>query len=214
MSEPTQSRSPKTGSAGASPSRGAALNMPNRSPNTGSAGASPSHGAALNMPNRSPKTGSAGASPSQLPDRSRPVHGVRVETEKPTIVFVTVCTKDRKPWLANVQVHEMLVSVWRKADAWLPGRYVIMPDHIHLFASPGRIDLPVENWVRFWKSQFTKHFGHPDRKWQSDFWDRRLRSDESYDEKWTYVQTNPVRHGLVDRAEAWPYQGELNELRW
>jgi len=28
-------------------------------------------------------------------------------------------------------------------------------------------------------------------------------------EKWNYVRDNPVRAGLVENAEAWPYQGEV-----
>ncbi|PYJ59756.1 MAG: hypothetical protein DME74_11770 [Verrucomicrobia bacterium] len=50
--------------------------------------------------------------------------------------------------------------------------------------------------------------------WQRDFWDRQLRRGESYAEKWKYVENNPVRHGHVQRAEDWLYQGELNVLHW
>ena len=32
--------------------------------------------------------------------------------------------------------------------------------------------------------------------------------------KWEYVVRNPVRAGLVNRREDWPFQGELNVLRW
>ena len=39
--------------------------------------------------------------------------------------------------------------------------------------------------------------------------DHVLRNDESYGEKWKYVRENPVRAGLVSRADAWPYQGEF-----
>lgn len=28
------------------------------------------------------------------------------------------------------------------------------------------------------------------------------------------VRNNPLRHGYVTEADDWPYQGELNELRW
>jgi len=45
--------------------------------------------------------------------------------------------------------------------------------------------------------------------WQEGFFDHVLRSDESYAEKWNYVRQNPVRAGLVARAEEWPYQGEI-----
>ena len=33
----------------------------------------------------------------------------------------------------------------------------------------------------------------------------RLRDAESYAQKWQYVRENPVRQGLVERAEDWPY---------
>jgi len=41
-----------------------------------------------------------------------------------------------------------------------------------------------------------------------------LRRGQSYDEKWDYVVDNPLRAGLVERAQDWPYQGELNVLSW
>jgi REP element-mobilizing transposase RayT len=89
-----------------------------------------------------------------------------------------------------------------------------MPDHIHLFAAPGPQPVPFENWVRYWKSQFTKFHGVKEHRWQTDHWDSRLRSWESYENKWLYVHENPVRHHLVINANDWPYQGELNDLRW
>ena len=94
------------------------------------------------------------------------------------------------------------------------GRYVLMPDHLHLFAAPGPIDLPLENWIRYWKSQFSKRQQGLGGSWQVDHWDRRLRHEESYEQKWDYVRNNPVRAGLALSPEDWPFQGELNSLRW
>jgi putative transposase len=45
--------------------------------------------------------------------------------------------------------------------------------------------------------------------WQRGFFDHLLRSEESYGQKWNYVRENPVRAGLVTRAEDWPYSGEI-----
>lgn len=42
-------------------------------------------------------------------------------------------------------------------------------------------------------------------EWQEDFFDHRLRSDESLDEKANYVRMNPVRAGSVKTVEEWPY---------
>ncbi|MET0253874.1 MAG: hypothetical protein ABW214_07565 [Terrimicrobiaceae bacterium] len=45
--------------------------------------------------------------------RKHPAHGVPIDLGKPTIVFLTVCTKDRKPWLACDEAHDLLREVWR-----------------------------------------------------------------------------------------------------
>jgi len=149
-----------------------------------------------------------------LPKRSHPAHGVKPRAGQPVIVYLTVCTKRRVPWLATPEAHRLLIQTWKNATAWLVGRYVVMPDHLHLFAEPGTPELPFDNWVRFWKSRFTKAHGDALHEWQVDHWDRRLRNEDSYDEKWNYVRNNPVRHKLVSRAEDWPFQGELSPLPW
>jgi len=148
------------------------------------------------------------------PERKHPAHGVLILRDQPTIVFLTVCTQSRKPWLASPGVHALLYEVWREANAWAVGRYVIMPDHIHLFASPDQLEILLDNWVRYWKSQFTQRHGRPEHRWQSGHWDTRMRTRESYESKWEYVKENPVRHKLVASAEDWPYQGEIWKLAW
>ena len=101
--------------------------------------------------------------------------------------------------------------------SWLVGRYIIMPDHIHLFCAPADlIAASLKPWVRFWKSHVAKNWNDPTQLpiWQRDFWDTQLRKGESYGEKWQYVLDNPVRAGLAKCSEDWPYQGELNVLEW
>lgn len=88
-----------------------------------------------------------------------------------------------------------------------------MPDHVHLFASPSAEPVSLEHWVRFWKAQLARQ-AKITGLWQSDHWDRRLRSGESYQRKWEYVRANPVRKGLVKKPEDWPYQGEIHALEW
>ena len=146
------------------------------------------------------------------PQRKHPAHGVLACEGASTIVFVTVCTRGRLPWLATHEVHQILGEVWTSATAWLVGRYVIMPDHIHLFAGWRDLNIPLDNWVRYWKSLFSKRHRNAQHRWQTDHWDRRLRSGDSYEEKWIYMENNPVRHGLVTCASDWPFQGEIYRL--
>jgi REP element-mobilizing transposase RayT len=159
-----------------------------------------------NNPDESPDAGP--------PNRRRPTHGVRIVDGQPTIVFLTVCTKDRQRWLACPDVQRTLVEVWGEATAWLVGRFVLMPDHLHLFAGLSDEAHTLDGWVRYWKSQFSRRRGPQRQRWQADHWDTRVRSEALFAEKWAYVRINPVRAGLVERPEEWPFQGELFDLPW
>ncbi len=38
--------------------------------------------------------------------RKHPARGVHIYSGQPTIVFLTVCAEDRRPWLADPAVHD------------------------------------------------------------------------------------------------------------
>lgn len=46
-------------------------------------------------------------------------------------------------------------------------------------------------------------------RWQDGFHDHKFRTPESEARKWEYVCLNPVRYGLVQRPEDWPFGGEI-----
>ena len=148
------------------------------------------------------------------PTRKYPSKGVLILPNQPTIAFVTICAKKRIAWLADRECHSALRKAWAEADGWLVGRYVVMPDHIHLFAAPGAKDIEIEPWVQFWKSLVTRNLKDRAKGWQKGCLHHRLRRDESYEQKWQYVLDNPVRKGLVQDSRDWPFQGELEVLPW
>jgi len=149
-----------------------------------------------------------------LPQRKHPAHGVFISSGAPTLVFLTVCTENKTSWLACAAVQAALVDVWKAADAWSVGYYLLMPDHIHLFCSPHKPEFTLKAWVTHWKRKFSCLHLAEAGSWQRDFWDTRLRRAENYHDKWEYVRQNPMRKHLVSKPEDWPYQGVLNELRW
>jgi REP element-mobilizing transposase RayT len=110
-------------------------------------------------------------------------------------------------------MHEAILSAWAEADHWAVGKYVVMPDHIHLFCTPLNWERDFELWVRYWKRLVTQAAGIG-KFWQSGCWDTQIRHRRMYDEKWDYTYANPVRAGLVERAEDWPFQGEVNVIAW
>lgn len=137
------------------------------------------------------------------------------------MVFLSVCTKDRRRVLSCEDVHLVLRSLWQQSaerNGWFVGRYVIMPDHVHVFARQAREARRMRDWIKMWKSMSTRELKTKlclgDSLWQRDYFDRFLRSSDNYSDKWEYVRNNPVRAGLVSRSEDWPYQGEIHVLRW
>jgi adenosylcobyric acid synthase len=174
------------------------------------------------------KNGQGETCPSKKPaNRKHPIHLPPVDRFKTsTIIFLTVCTKNRQPLLHNDRMHELLQQAWEQADGWRVGKYLIMPDHIHLFCSPARQDFSLQAWVKYWKSlvsRAVKGFGAncgpggtgPSMPvFQRDFWDTQVRRGKEYGEKWDYIRANPVRAELTDHPDRWEFQGELNVLFW
>ena len=148
--------------------------------------------------------------------RKRPVHPPPVERHHRSIIlFVTVCTHQRRKILSNEKVHAALLQAWNEADHWHVGRYVIMPDHLHLFCSPARHDaVNVSKWAVYWKRLVSQQCNELQPMWQRDCWDTQLRPNDSYREKWEYVCNNPVRAGLVNGLDEWPFQGVVHHLVW
>jgi REP-associated tyrosine transposase len=133
------------------------------------------------------------------------------------VYFLTACIQDRRRVLANDEVHGSFRTFATIATDYsvLVGRYMIMPDHVHLFAAFSPKSPSLSAWMKSWKNAMSKtlnQMGIPAKHWEKDFFDHVIRSQESYGEKWSYVRENPVRAGLVKRSEDWPYQGEIHRL--
>ena len=90
--------------------------------------------------------------------RKHTAKGIVEDDGTPTLVFLNVCTANRKRWLADPHIHATLIKVWRSSTHWEVGPYVLMPDHLHLFAWPGFGSATFDRWVQYWKSMFTKRF--------------------------------------------------------
>jgi len=87
---------------------------------------------------------------------------------------------------------------------------------VHLFAQPEIDARSKADWVHMWKGVSSRRitaalFIDPP-VWQSEYFDRYLRSSENYSAKWYYVEQNAVGAGLVETVEAWPYRGTIYDL--
>ncbi len=86
--------------------------------------------------------------------------------------------------------------------------FVIMPDHLHLLMTlPG--DIAIEKAMQLIKGGFSyrlkREFGYQGEVWQRGFSEVRISDGQSFLRHREYIVQNPVKAGLVDTAEQYPY---------
>ena len=108
------------------------------------------------------------------------------------------------PLLDNNNAIQLLFALehYRTKGDLFPRLAVVMPDHIHIIASfPETV--VIAQLIRSWKRWTSKE---TDITWQDGFFEHRLRNDAEVAEKLAYVVNNPVRKGLCESADAWPFR--------
>jgi putative transposase len=135
------------------------------------------------------------------------------------LYFITFNTYKRRPLLAREEIHETFCSFCLHAQkhAVAVGRYVLMPDHAHIFVALPSEGITLVKWIQALRSVIGKRLlqlGFQKPHWQEGFFDHLLRTSDSYAQKWDYVRMNPVRAGLSQTPEQWPYQGEIIRLEF
>ena len=97
---------------------------------------------------------------------------------------------------------------------------VVMPDHVHLLLQPrpieeddhhlypkGFFDLGevVHSIKSYSAHEINKLCGAQGEVWQRDRFDRIVRDDAEFDEKWNYIAGNPVKKGLAGSPEKYSW---------
>ncbi|HEY7155345.1 MAG TPA: transposase [Gemmataceae bacterium] len=90
---------------------------------------------------------------------------------------------------------------------------VAMPDHVHLLLQPrekeaGRwFDLAeILKGIKGVSSRrINQLLGTTGTVWQAENFDRIMRNEEEYLQKWEYIWNNPVKAGLVSQPEQYPF---------
>ena len=111
--------------------------------------------------------------------------------------------------------------------------YVIMPDHIHLLIWPqvekavtdfmrdfkrftsGRITRQAKiegktEWIKLFEAAGTEIERAEYKVWQDSFWEQSIYTEKFLRQKLDYIHLNPVRAGIVDAAENYPYSSYRN----
>ena len=86
--------------------------------------------------------------------------------------------------------------------------FVIMPDHVHLLMTVDE-NVTIEKAMQFIKGGFSfrlrKELGYAGEVWQRGFSEVRVKDRQSFVRRRQYIAENPVRAGLAEAAETFPY---------
>ncbi len=123
--------------------------------------------------------------------------------------FVTTITAQRRPIFRDARTAELLIDVlshYRSLGKFLLHEFVIMPDHVHVLLSPAP-EISLERAMQFIKGGFSFRLGTRSKGaiWQESFTNHRIRDEADYGIHRGYIRMNPVRAGLVARAEEYAY---------
>jgi len=140
-----------------------------------------------------------------LPERRYLDHAIPEWVDKSDAWFVTICCKHRGVnSLANDEVaacFHKTIGIHTQAGNLAPIIWVLMPDHLHLIASWNHAR-GIRRTVADIKRYLAANMGI---KWQTGFFDHRLRTHKELRRKADYVAMNPVRAGLVAGTEDWKF---------
>ena len=133
--------------------------------------------------------------------------------------FFTVNLAERRLRLLTEHM-ELLRGAFRCARQRHPfviDAIVVLPDHLDsIWTLPGGDSDFSVRW-RLIKSSFSRGLPQTEgvsasrlRKgergiWQRRFWEHTLRDEDDFARHVDYIHFNPVKHGHVERVEAWPF---------
>ena len=125
------------------------------------------------------------------------------------VFFVTTTTKEHRHLFDSHEklagLKNIISGVARNHDAKLYG-YVLMSNHFHLLVRLEGGGPELSAFMRdvkslCWKELFPEHKGI----WQARFDDVAVRTEKQFRVKLSYIHNNPVKVGLTNKPESYPF---------
>jgi len=85
---------------------------------------------------------------------------------------------------------------------------VVMPNHVHALLTPvtgwelGEI---LHSWKSYTATECNKLLRRNGEFWQTETFDRFIRDEKHYYNAIAYIENNPVKAGLCENPEDWPW---------
>ena len=142
------------------------------------------------------------------PSRNAPPENIRSSART---FFATTKTSEGRGLLQSERNATLLIDVLRSYVAANKSRlhdFVVMPDHLHLLLTVGE-GMTIEKAMQFVKGGFSyrlkKEHGYMGEVWQRGFSESRVEDQQGFVRHREYIAANPVKAGLAESPEAYPY---------
>ncbi len=125
--------------------------------------------------------------------------------------FITICCKEKKKILDNKSAFEIILKscFWLEKEGYIIADFIIvMPNHMHwIFQLLDKKPLSrvIKSFKEYTGREIKKHLSLSETVWQRGFYDHAIRKDESLIEIIKYSLYNPVRAGIVESPDDYPY---------
>jgi len=135
-------------------------------------------------------------------------------------VHVTICTENKQQIFHSQINAETIINELLKSAKDLKLRilcFCLMPDHLHMILSPGNSGQPLSKFLNIFKGRTTAIFrgkNGPSKIWQRSAYDHVVRAGEELRVIIEYILNNPVRKGIAEKADDYPYSRSFDvEIR-
>ncbi|NOY97655.1 MAG: transposase [Chloroflexi bacterium] len=128
------------------------------------------------------------------------------------LYMLTASTYQKQPFMkAGKRKMEWINAFSKSAEIhqWKVVAWVVLDNHYHaIVRSPEqKLNMPkfVASYHKFTARRWNQEDQIPGRKVWWNYWDTCIRSEKDYLARLRYIFLNPVKHGIVDQAEAYPF---------
>jgi putative DNA methylase len=86
--------------------------------------------------------------------------------------------------------------------------WVVMPNHVHVMIEIFEgwpLDKILHSWKSYTANEANKFLQRKGKFWFREYFDRYIRDERHFANAVNYIHENPVKAGLVEKAEDWPY---------
>lgn len=130
------------------------------------------------------------------------------------VFFITTGLKDRPALFSDPKAAQSVVDSLqfsrRNGEIELFG-FVVMPDHLHAILRT-KAPLTISRFIKRMKTHIAHLLGQGPI-WEKGFWSEVIEGEIFVKQKLVYIHENPVRAGLMERPEDYPWSSAKEYFR-